>query len=144
VSDTGTAPPHRFVIYMRALARFAVFLAFGPLLGAIIAILADALSGGAAGLLHGLPATIAYSYAFGAVPAAVIGFIVAGRDILSRPADLMLAIGLGGVVGAIWGVYVANEGYGYSLGFIVFIAAVVATLVCWRLTLRLARRTATP
>jgi hypothetical protein len=140
VKDSGpTAIPRRLFVYLRALARFAVFMILAPLIGWIVVMAGSLVRGWPEHFLRDLPLSLAYGYAIGAIPAAVAGFVFAVRDVLSRPVTLVLAAGLGAVVGAIWGVYVANEGYGYFLGTLVFIGATVAGIVCWWVTRGLGR-----
>ena len=90
-------------------------------------------------VLRDLPLAVATGYGIGAIPAAVVGFIVATRDILSRPVNLALAALLGAVVGAIWAVYLVNEGEDYVLAVLVFVGSVVATAICWWVTRQLER-----
>jgi hypothetical protein len=136
------APPaysRRVIIYLRALLRFAVFVLAGPPIAAIVVIAGFAVRSSPEHLLRDLPLALATGYGIGAIPAAVIGFIVAVRDILSRPVNLALAALLGAVVGAIWAVYLVNEGQDYVLAVLVFVGSVVATAVCWWATRRLER-----
>ncbi|MEO8667763.1 MAG: hypothetical protein ABI399_04550 [Bauldia sp.] len=141
MSDSGPAAiPRRIFVYLRALVRFAAFIVLGPLVGWLVVVIGLMLRGVPDDALHALPLSLAYGYAIGAIPAAVAGFVVAVRDVLSRPVTPIFALALGAAVGAIWGVYLASTGAGYVyLGTLAFVGAIVATLACWWVTRGLRR-----
>ena len=89
---------------------------------------------------HDLGGAFFYSCLTVALPVMVVGALIAARQAMARPVAATLAVGLGAIVGVIWGLFLASEGTTGTLSMLAFVGATVATPVCWWLTRMLAGR----
>ena len=118
-----------------AAATFLAFLLIGPLVGgATIFLVVFVLDAIPPDFSHDLNGAFFYSCLTVVVPVAVVGALIAVRQVMARPVAATLAASLGASAGVIWGLFLASEGTTATLSVLSFVGATVATLVCWWMT----------
>ncbi len=122
-----------------AAATFVTFLLVGPLVGGGAIFLAlIGLNAVPPDFAHDLGGAFFYSCLTVALPVVIVGALITVRQAMARPVAATLAIGLGAIVGVVWGLFLASEGATGTLSTLAFIGTMLATPVCWWLTHMLA------
>ena len=118
-----------------ASATFLVFLVVGPLIGgATIFLVVLALNAVPPDFAQDLRDAFFFSCLMVVAPIAVVGALVAARQVMARPVAATLAAGLGASAGVVWALFLASEGTTATLSVLAFVGATVAALICWWLT----------
>ena len=118
-----------------ALATLLAFLVVGPLAGGGTIFLAVlALNAIPPDFSHDLRDVFFFCCLMVAVPVAVVGALIAARQVMARPVAASLAGALGASVGVVWSLFLASEGTTGTLSVLAFVGATAATLICWWLT----------
>ncbi len=118
-----------------ALATFLAFIVIGPFAGGGMIFLGVLVLGAVPpDFASDLGGAFFYSCLMVVVPVAVVGALVAARQVMARPVAANLAAGLSSSVGVVWSLFLASEGTTATLSVLAFVGATAATLACWWLT----------
>ncbi len=126
---------------LTAIGKVLVFVVLGPLIGGIVTIVGlvafgmDLAKPGDAGMV--IAAMMLYglwmAYPIGALPAVIVGAIIAFSDAFWRETTFSFAVMLGLATGVGWAL-VFGEAEQELLRILVLVSCLVATVLCWKAT----------